>query len=117
MLTDDELAGMRATVNESFGDSVTLQRAQAGSDTEGNPTMSLSTVATFIGWLQAPQIVGADPGTEAGQAGQKLDGVLLAPTGIDIRPGDRALVRGTWRVATVADVLIHQRCELTKVDR
>jgi hypothetical protein len=38
MLTDDEIADMRATVTESFGDIVTNYRPQAGSDDEGNPT-------------------------------------------------------------------------------
>lgn len=119
MLTDDEIAGMRATVVESFGDLVTNYRPQAGSDDEGNPTSTWAQVGQpFYGWLQAPPIVGADPSNGTGEAGQRLDGNLLAPIGTDIKPGDRPVVRSMrWRVVTVSDVLTHQRCELERVDR
>jgi hypothetical protein len=119
MLTDDEIADMRATVTESFGDIVTNYRPQAGSDDEGNPTSVWAPVGDpFYGWLQAPQLVGADRSVGSGEAGQALTSALLAPIDVDLRPGDRPVVRAArWRVDTVADVLTHQRCEITKVDR
>lgn len=115
MLTAAELASMRATVDGSLPDTVVVKREAATADSEGNPTGTLTTVATTNGWLTHASTRVAGAGEEiAGQDGQRPRRIVILPHDTTVEPGDRLVIDGvTWRAGEVRSDRLHVRCDVT----
>lgn len=95
-------------------DSITHKRPATTADTEGNATLTLSTVATIAGTWGSP---GARDLALAAQNGQSLEAVIAtAATGI--QTGDILVCRGrSWEVVAVTDARFHSRCFVRKAEQ
>jgi hypothetical protein len=92
-------------------DTATINRPPATGDAEGNPTGTLTQVATGVlgSWLLAT----VREQNVAAQRGQTVDAVFSCASNQDIAIGDQVIVRGhTYEVVTILDVRTHQRAML-----
>lgn len=94
-------------------DDVSLQRASAGVDAEGNPAGTLGAPVTMRGTWGTPAQAEL---TAADARGEQLDAVLAMATGQDVRLGDQVTVRGrTYVVVAIIDTQVHSRYWLRRI--
>lgn len=118
MLTASEISSMRATVDASLLDTITVRRPGTAVDTEGNPTRALTTVATEAAWIVHPDRNATDPADVAGQPGQRLDPVVLLTASTLVRVDDvlTAPDARRYRVRALAADRLYVRAEVELVE-
>lgn len=94
-------------------DAVTLSRQAGTVDTEGNSVGGFETVWQGRGTWGSPN---ATDRLRADRQGQVLDAVCVIPSSVEVKPGDRLEVRGTWTVVAVESVRFHSRVFLRRAE-
>lgn len=112
MLTATEVARMQSSVARSFVDTIVIKQRSATADSEGNPSGTLTTVATIVGRVAKPTPAELQV---AAQAGQRLDRVLTVALGAGIEPGQVVEVNGErWKVGMVASSRVQTKVNLSR---
>lgn len=95
-------------------DVVVVRRADTGTDAEGNPDGTLTTILTTPGTWGTPTYRDR---TVAAQSGQEVDAVVaLATPAVALALGDVVVVRDrTYRLAGIGDTRFHTRLFLSAV--
>lgn len=100
MLSEDEIAAMRATATASLPETIEVQRATRAADGAGGSTVSWQAVATYPARL-APA-GGEDVREYAGRLGERAMWRITLPAEADVRPFDRLALAGrTYDVVAV----------------
>ena len=113
MLTEPQVAGMRATLGRTYRTrAVQVRRPVSVSDGAGGRTSTWSTVATVDGRVDRAESV-EHAGEVDGRTATRTKAVVWLPAGTDVRQNDRLLIDGvTWEVASVRDR--HSSIELAR---
>lgn len=88
MLTANELAAMRTTVNGSLPDTATILRATTAADGAGGRTLTWVEVATVAARFAPADTQGSDPQL-GGQAANMTARAVDLPSGTDVTVADR----------------------------
>lgn len=113
MTLADQAPRLRERIATTFGDTITIKRrASTGTDDEGNPSRTLTTVARIRGRISTPT---AEQLQIAAQAGERVDAVLTAAVDADVRPGDVAECGSdTWKVETARASKVQLKANLSR---
>lgn len=103
MLSDGEMAAMRATLIESFPDTCDVIRAALVRDDQGGATATYAPVESGVPCRVAPAGLTPDEREMAARLGGAVTWTLTVPVDTDISAADRVDVAG--RVFEVAGVL------------
>lgn len=94
MLTDDELAGMCATVNDSLPDVFEQQRATSTADGAGGRTEAWATIATLNGRLAPEPMPTAPEPVQGARPATVFRWQITLPAGTDVIARDRFVKDG-----------------------
>lgn len=109
MLTDAELAAMRAQAEEALPDSAVILRKTRVSDGGGGGSLSWAAAGTYDARF------GPTTGSETTVAGQlvgQLDGMVTLPTTADVTATDRVQIAG--KTYEVMAVVLHEAWALAR---
>ena len=99
MLTDTQLAAMRATAGQALPDTCTIQRKTSVSDGGGGTTETWGDHATGVACRVAP-VGGGETGTAGDRIRDETTHVITVPAGTDVTEADRLVVGGQTYEAT-----------------
>lgn len=89
MLTANEIAAMRSTVNASQPDTITIERLTIASDGAGGSTRTWNDHATVPAIVSPADTQGSDPELGA-RAANVVSWTITVPAGTDVTTADRA---------------------------
>lgn len=112
MTLEHQAPFLRRSIERTFADTIVIKARAATADAEGNPSGTLTTLATIAGRVSKPTPAELQI---AAQSGQRLDRVVTVAYDATIKPGQLIEIAGDlWKVGTVESSKVQTKVNLSR---